>query len=77
MNEGSRTAAPSTAVKLELSWADGLRDDERLRTWVAAVTEILDARRLVLRRAAVIEDSERLTRALLFGEEQSPVTRRR
>lgn len=70
LNEGSRTAAPATAVKLELSWTEGLRDDERLRAWVASVTEILDARRLVLRRAAVIEDSERLTRALLFGEER-------
>lgn len=77
VSEGSRTAAPTTAVKLELSWAEGLRDDERLRSWVAAVTEALDARRLVLRRAAVIEDSERRTRALLFGEERSPVTRRR
>jgi len=70
MNEGSLSVAPSTAVKLDLSWADGLRDDERLRAWVAAVTEALDARRLALRRAAVIEDSERLTRGLLFGEER-------
>lgn len=70
LNEGSRTAAPATAVKLELSWAEALRDDERMRAWVASVTEVLDARRLVLRRAAVIEDSERLTRALLFGEER-------
>ncbi len=75
--EGSRSAAPLTALKLERTWVDGLPDDERLREWTASVRELLDARRFALRRAAVIEDSERLTRALFFGEERSPVTRRR
>jgi 2-amino-4-hydroxy-6-hydroxymethyldihydropteridine diphosphokinase len=72
-NDGSRSVSPATAVKLELPWADGVRDDERLRAWIASVTELLDARRFVLRRAAVIEDSERLTRGIFFGEERAPI----
>lgn len=67
----SSKAAPVTTVGLELPWADGVSDDGRIREWIASVTGLLDSRRFVLRRAAVIEDSERLTRALLFGEEHA------
>ncbi|MDO9022506.1 MAG: 2-amino-4-hydroxy-6-hydroxymethyldihydropteridine diphosphokinase [Deltaproteobacteria bacterium] len=62
------TARPSEVIALELTWPDGLPDEERLASWCAAVRRRLDGQRFGLRRVATLEDSARRTRAVLLGE---------
>lgn len=69
MITAGRTVAPRDVLSMELPWPGPLPDHERLSAWVDAALGLLGARGFVLRRAAVLEDSATLTRAVFLGED--------
>lgn len=62
--------APLLASPLDVPWEDDHDDAARLAAWLEVVRRHVDDRRFALRRVAVLEDSARLTRAVLLGEDR-------
>jgi 2-amino-4-hydroxy-6-hydroxymethyldihydropteridine diphosphokinase len=60
-------------IEVSLHIDDEASDEERMFTWLCEVLHHLDARRLALRRVAILEDSSTV-RAVLLGDDLSEAT---